>query len=223
MTGCLTREAVLQLPLKIDRGETMPIRRMPLAGVSLLACCLLAAHWNTPLSAQQKDGTVGSGEKTEGAAENELNIRYAKAYLALMEATLARYEEMNRNAPNTVRATVIQAIQEGVRDARERVQQTQSDEANDSAIYVTHAEAELRVSEEILKRSEAAVARRSGAIGPKEIERLKAKRDLDKINVEKARHLASESPLSNLSYELGQLREEVQELRLQVAILQAKN
>jgi TolA-binding protein len=192
-------------------------------GVSFFVCCWMAVQFTAPLSAQQKDGTGESGERTKEVAKSDLDVRYAKAYLALLQATLDRYEEMNRNAPNTIRPTVIQAIQEGVRDARERVQQMESVETNESAIYVTHAEAELRVSEEVLKRSEAAVARRAGSIGSKEIERLKAKRELDKINVEKARHLASESPLSNLRYELGQLREDVQELRLQVAILQSKN
>ena len=43
------------------------------------------------------------------------------------------------------------------------------------------------------------------------------------MRIDKAKHLASESPLSNVRFELEQLREEVQELRLLVALLRFRN
>ena len=198
-------------------------RRMTLAGVSVLTCCWLAAQVAAPLSAQQDTGPAKSDDNAELSKERDLDIRYAKAYLALLEATLAKQEEMNKNGPKTIRATVIQSIKEGVADARERVQQAQSDNPNNSAAYVLSAEANLRISEEILRKAEAARARFAGAVPQTEIDRLRAKRDLDKINVDKAKHLAAESPLSNLRYEVGQLREDVQELRMNVALLQTRN
>ena len=47
--------------------------------------------------------------------------------------------------------------------------------------------------------------------------------DLAKVRVDKARHLASESPLSNVRYELELLREDIQELQLLVALLMTRN
>ena len=113
-------------------------RRMTVLGISLIACCWIAAQLTPPLSAQQK---VAGGESAESAKESELDLLYAKAHLKLLEATLARYEDMNRTAPNTVRPTVIQAIQDAVLAARERVPQGQAETVNDSASYVTQAEA----------------------------------------------------------------------------------
>ena len=130
-----------------------------------------------------------------------------------MEATLARYEDMNRSAPNTIRPSVMQGIQQNVSDARDRVQQAQMGKVIDSAIYVSRAEASLRLTEEILRKAEAARARVAGAVSQREMERLQAELELAKVRVDKARHLASESPLSNVRFELDQLREDLQELR----------
>ena len=63
----------------------------------------------------------------------------------------------------------------------------------------------------------------AGAISQGEVDRLIAQRDLAKVKIEKAKHLASESPLSNVRFELEQLREEVQELRLMVVLLRFRN
>ena len=189
----------------------------------LIACGWLAAQVATPLAAQQKADARRSDKASDKDQEHELDVKYAKAYLKLVEATLAKYEDTNRRLPNTIRPSVIQAIQEGVREARERLQLAQSDDVSDSEIYVSGAEAELRAAEESLRKAEAANIQFSGTISQEEIERLKADVELCKIKVEKARHLASESPLSNVRFEIEQLREDVQELRMFVALLRDRN
>jgi hypothetical protein len=188
---------------------------------ALVACGWLTAQIATPLAAQQKDKASTSDKNAD--AEKELDVRYAKAYLRLMEATLEKYQETNRKLPNTIRPSVMQAIQEGVREARERVQLAEHDDMSDAEIYVSSAEADLRSAEEALRKAEGANLQFSGTISQAEIERLKADIDLAKIKLEKARHLASESPLSNVRYELEQLREDVAELRMFVALLRDRN
>ncbi len=74
-----------------------------------------------------------------------------------------------------------------------------------------------------LAKAQNANRRVAGAISQGEVDRLIAQRDLAKVKIEKARHLAAESPLSNVQFELEQLREEVQELRLIVALLRFRN
>ncbi len=170
---------------------------------------------------QQRADADSSKALTPTDQENELAVRYAQAYLKLMEATLGKYEEMNQRQRNTIRPTVIQAIQEAVAKARERVQLAQSDDANDSQIYVLRAEAELRLVDESLRQADAVNKRLAGTVSAREVERLKSERDFAKIKVEKARHLATGSPLSNVRFELDQLREDVQDLRLIVALLRA--
>ena len=183
----------------------------------LLICGCFFVQLAAPLWGQQETNAPKTGAAAD--RERELDIRYAEAYLKLMEATLARHEESNRTMPNTVRPTVIQGIQSAVREARERVELARRDEAGDSEIYVSSAEAELRLAEEALRRSQAANAKGARAISDGEVARLRAQVDLAKVRVEKARHLASESPLSNVRYELELLREDVQELQIFVALL----
>jgi hypothetical protein len=167
------------------------------------------------------------GQKTEAPSEpapsgdQELDMRYAQAYMRLMEATLAKYEEMNRRQPNLVRPAVIQAIQQGIARARDRVAWSQGDHATRSGIYTTRAEAELQLAEDGLRKAEAVNQQRAGTIAAGEVERLRAQRDFCRIKLEKTRRLASESPAANARFELDQLREDVQDLRLQVDLLRA--
>lgn len=152
-------------------------------------------------------------------AERELNIRYAEAYLKMMEATLERHLESNRVMANTVRPSVIENLQSAVAKARDRVELARGDESASARVLVTSAEGKLRMAEEVLRRAEAANNRRARAVADGEIARLRSEVDLAKVRVEKARHLASESALSTVNYELEQLREDVQELQMFVLML----
>jgi hypothetical protein len=188
-----------------------------------LVACWCVAHFGTPLWAQKNEGDGAAPEAKQSDAESALAVRYAKAYLRVMQATLARYEEMNRISPNTVRPGVIQAIQQNVADAKQRVEQAQSGKELDSTIYVSRAEARLQLTEDIVRKAEASRARFAGAVSQGEMERLQAELELAKVRLDKARHLASESSLSNVRYELDQLREDLQELRIFVALLRSRN
>lgn len=195
-------------------------RRRLLFVASLAACGWLAVHVAAPLFAQPKSDAGAAGQDS---AVSDLDARYAQAYLRLVEATLAKYQEVNRRRPNTIRSGVISALQQNVRDARDRVKLAEGDEKSDADIFVASAEADLKAAEESLRKASAANQQRPGVVGPEEVTRLKADIELAKIRVEKARHLASESPLSNVQFELEQLREDVQELRLIVALLRDRN
>lgn len=194
------------------------------AGLALGA--ILMANLASPLAAQQKEGAAQNDKKNadqDKQKEKDLDIQYAKAYLKLMEATLAKYEATNRKLPNTIRPSVMQAIQETVREARERVGLAQNDDTSDVEIYVSGAEADLRASQEALKKAEAANLQYSDTVSPEEVARLKAEVEVAKIRLEKARHLGSESQLSNVRFELEQLRADVAELRMFVALLRDRN
>ncbi len=196
-------------------------RWMLVAGL-LLSMGYLAA--NASLLWGQKKAEADTSDSTSASdQERELEIRYAQAYLKVMEATLAKYDELNRRLPNTIRATVIQDIRDATRKAQERVQLAQSDEVGDAQVYVASAEANLRVAEDALRIAQAANSRTPRAVGDGEIGQLKAQVELAKVRVDRARHLASESPLSNVRYELELLREDVQELQIRVALLRTRN
>ncbi len=90
----------------------------------LVVCGCLAIQVAGHLAAQQNDIPKKSDKEFDSQKERreelELDARYAKAYLRVMELTQERYQEMNRRQPNTIPLSVMQVIQEGVREARAR-------------------------------------------------------------------------------------------------------
>jgi hypothetical protein len=180
----------------------------------LMVCACLVMQMASPLRGQQKNDPASSAASPTASEERELRIRYAQAHLKLMEARLAELEATNRRSPNTIRPAAIQLVQEYVGKARERLKAAQSDEPNASQVYVAAAEAELRLVDEKLRRAEAVNKRLPNSVTAEEIARITAERELVKIKLEQARHMASESPLSNLRFEIDALRADVQELRL---------
>lgn len=188
-----------------------------------LFCVLFAVLWMvtqaiSPLLARQDGTGVDPQAPNSSNEERQLNVRYAQAHLNLVEARLAELVDRNRRAPNTIRPAAIQLAQESVGKARQRLESARNESANESQAYVVRAEAELRAAEQELARAEKINQRLANSVSPAELARLKAQRELARIKVEKARHLASESPLSNIRFEIDQLREDVEELRLREAM-----
>lgn len=193
----------------------------------LVACYCVAIQVARPLTAQQNDGAGKSDKDSEREKETKqqlgVDARYADAYLRLMEATLQKYEDANRRQPDTIPASVMQVIKDGVRDARDRAQILKKADSTDAEICIVRAESELRAAMESLQRARNANGETPGNVSASQVEILKANLELAKIRIEKARHVSSESPLSNIRFELGQLREDVQQLRMHVALLGERN
>jgi len=196
--------------------------RWMIAGGILLCVCFLG-ETASPLQGQKKADDNQSGTSPAAKEERELDIRYAQAYLKLMEVTLEKYEAINRRVANTIRPRVMQSLRDSVREARERIQLAESDDVGDSQIYVSSAEADLRSAEDSLSAAQAANANSPGSVNEGEVVRLKAVVELAKVRIDRARHLASESPLSNIRFEMEQLREDVHELHLRVLLLISRN
>ena len=184
----------------------------------LLLCGWLGTQIVSPLLAQQDAEPGKFAAPVAQNGDKELNVRYAQAYLKLMEAHLAELEDRNRRNPNTIRPAAIQLVQDSVGKARVRLKSAQNDGTNFSEFYVLRAEADLRSAEESLRKAEAVNKRVANTVGPGELARLNAQRDLARVSVEKARHLASETPLANMRFEIDQLRDDLLELRLQQAM-----
>jgi hypothetical protein len=192
----------------------------------LLACGCVALQFASRLAAQQNDSAVksdkDSANEKERKDEHELDLRYAKAYLRLMEATLDRYQDANRIQPNSIPPELMQVIQDCVREAGLRAQLAQKGGITDAEICVSDAEARLSAAQESLRKAEAANGVSPGAVGAPRVEQLKADVELAKVRVQKAHNLAAESPVANLHFELEQLREDVRQLQMYVALLRIK-
>jgi hypothetical protein len=197
--------------------------RKLIVAAGLGACLYSAIRVAGPVAAQQTDAAgkadKNSDQQKEKNQQIELDARYAKAYLRLMDATLDNYEEMNRRQPNTIPPNVMHIIRNGARDARDRAQMSEKADPNDAEILLACAESELRGAEASWRRVEDANAAAADSVSPAKVAIVKANLELAKVRVEKARHLSDEPALSSVIFELAQLREQVQQLRILVALL----
>ena len=141
----------------------MKSRCWVLAGV-LSLCGWLAMQIDSPSMAWTQHEAAASPD----ADHQDIDVRYAKAYLQLVETTLAKYQETNRRQPGVIRRGVIQALEDTVLKSRERVQVAEQGDRNHSDIYVVSAEATLRLANESLRKAESANRQRPGTIGQAE-------------------------------------------------------
>ena len=183
---------------------------------ALVACGLVTVQVAAPLLAQQKDNAPASADASN--AERDLDVAYAQAYLRLMEATLNKYQETNRKQPNTIRRGVITAIEENVRNARERVTLAEGDNTSDAALYVSSRSRSARCKNRSARptqptRSDPAPSANRKSTASRRIStwpRCAWKgRDIWPPN----------RRCRTCDFEIEQLREDVQELRLIVALL----
>ena len=129
-----------------------------LAGLVVSSC--VAIQLASRLAVQQSGNTSKPETDSEHVKAKqqqlELDLSYAKAYLRLMEAIQDKFQEANRRQPNTVSPSVIQVTQEGVGEARDRVQLLEKGDLSDAGVCVAIAETELRSAQESLGKAEQA-------------------------------------------------------------------
>ncbi|MBI2826731.1 MAG: hypothetical protein HYX69_18825 [Planctomycetia bacterium] len=194
-------------------------RRLFLVAV-LAACGWFTAQVASPLPAQQKSGTPAASKDQNGT----LNVRYANAYLKLVEAELRKLQDTNRKLPGTIRPSVIEAMEAAVGEARDRLNAAQKQQSDmEGGLYLLAAQSELKAAQESLGKAEAANREVPDTVGRFEVARLQAALELAQVKLEKARILDADSPLAQVQWEIEQLREQVQDLRLIVALLRDRN
>lgn len=201
----------------------MQFRQLALVA-GLLAGGWIMAQVAAPLRAQRPDAPTTTTSEKQDDGDKSLRVRYAEAYQKLMEAELAKYEATNRQLPGTIRPSVMEALSMGVRKAADRVQAAKNGETNmgGSAILLA-AQTDLGIAEASLRKAQQANLQQPNAVRAVEVTRLQAALDLARLRVDLAKQVESESPLSQLEWEVGQLREQVLELRLIVALLRDRN
>ena len=187
----------------------------------LVACGWLTAQLSAP---SQADAQNDSKDKPKQNSSEEIEVRYAQAYVKLMEAELAKLNFSNRAVPGTIRPAVLEAAQVAVREAQDRVKLAKkSDDIPDHEIYVDAAKSDLKYAEDSLRKAEAANLKFGGTVSDTEMARLKAQLELAKARIEVAGNLKGASPLIQAQFELEQLREQVQQMRIMIALLRDRN
>lgn len=167
------------------------------------------------VSGQGHDGHSNEGVNQKDAASIEQ--RLAETKLKLAEIELRQATDWNRRLPRTIPESTVDWLRRNVELAKEQVDIARQGEPHWHSLHIRQMEAALRTAESKLDRAEATnrAAPRSG--GELNLERLRLKVELARLNLAKAKDPANiESPEAHLQWQVDQLRDEVDRMKDQM-------
>lgn len=145
------------------------------------------------------------------AASDSLNVRYAQAQLALAEANLKRAERANQLVSKVVPANVVSEYRQDVDVAKIRLADAQGDNSAFSAA-VRAAEASAASAEKSWQGAVAANRTVANTIDSVDVERLRLRAEVYRLNAERGRLLVAAPRDAQLEWQVSVLSNEVDRL-----------
>jgi len=163
---------------------------------------------------ESQTGTDGTTDK-KGNGES-LDVRYAEAYAQLAQLQLQQALDANEKMRATFSKVLIERLRQHARIAGQLLERTRNPDASSQPdLNISSAEAELKLAEVKLQTS-LALTRRVPGFEPKaDLEQLRAKVEVARLRLEKARQLSGKLSLEeNLQWQVNQLRDDLLELHI---------
>ncbi len=185
----------------------MYLRRvMKVAGVLLLAVAgLVRAIGAAP------------ADKVDASPAN-LELRYAKAQYKLAETSLKKLELTNQRFPKTVSASVIADYAEDLAIAKAQLESARQNAGADLfAGWVRRVESNLKTAEASYTSAQTANQRQPGTVDTLDLERLRLRVEISKLQLERGRMLASAPLDQKLEWQVQVLNDEVARLKEQTS------
>jgi len=152
-----------------------------------------------------------------------LNVRYARAYLKLAKMDLQKVLDMNSHVPGTFPDVVVEPLRQVVRIAESQLQQALNGNGGGRQNMDLHnVEAAVMVAETRLQQATAANKRMPGSFDEGEVERLRLGAEVARLALAKARAASVQSVVNHLQADVEELRQEVLQLRSRVFELSAQ-
>jgi len=169
-----------------------------------------------PPPPQPGNGTATTAKENNGNAES-LDVRYARAQVALAEANLKKVSSMNQRVAGAVSGDVVRAYELDLEVAKLQLQVAQGGPESQFDIWLARAEAGEKYAQTLWRGATAANQHAAGAVDPNEVERLRLSAELAKLEVERGHALVHATPEAKLAWQLdllnGQLHQVMEELR----------
>lgn len=153
-----------------------------------------------------------------GAARN-FDVEYAQAKLELAEANLKRAEGMNQRVSNAVSANVVSEYQHDVSVAQSRLDAAQAGKPHEFAVWLRAAETNAEAAKTAWNSAVAANKRTPGTVEATDVERLRLRAEVLRLNFERGQSLADQSREVQLEWRVSSLGDEVE--RLSEVVLRA--
>jgi hypothetical protein len=150
-------------------------------------------------------------------AQESLDIRYARAQVALAEANLKRLQEMNQKVAGAVSADMLISFQQDLKTAQAELDAAQGQHAGQAfEVWLRRAAAALAYADVQWRGAVAANQRMAGTFSPIDVERRRLRLEVDLLEFERGQALAQGSAEQKLAWELSLMSNEMQRLKEEV-------
>lgn len=183
----------------------------------MLAIMILGSLTLASANADQPT-TAKVGDRSQ--EQESLNVRYARAHLALAKLDLRRAMEMDNQIPNFYPISAMESLRRHVAIDQEQLKQAkQAPNGNFHDIFVRSAEASLKMAKADLRRKQKAREKMPDATSIYEEKRAEAIVEIAKLQLEITNDKeSSQYSLMYLQWQIEELRNQVLELQLQVKL-----
>jgi len=159
---------------------------------------------------------VWAVEEQDAAKPGSLDLRYARAHLELAEANLARVERANQRVANAVAGVVVFGYQEDLAVAKLRLEAVLSEVSDPFDVWLRAAEAAAKTADRQWKSAVAANQRAVGVIHELDVNRLRLRAEVARLNLERGRALAEGTTEARLQWQADLMYDELQRLNEEV-------
>jgi hypothetical protein len=161
---------------------------------------------------------VAAPPAPESSDKESLVVRCARAQLQLAEATLEKAKQTNKRTPRLLPTDMISQLTDDVEIAKAQLASAQQTTEVDSLTgWLRRAQSALRGAEVNLKNANNVNQQAPGTFHPLDIDRLRLRVEIAKMQLERGKSLANASPDAKLQWQVDMLNDEVARLREQTA------
>lgn len=142
-----------------------------------------------------------------------LEVRYARAQLELAQANLKRAEAKNGRVANTVSANVVGQYRQDVEVARSQFDNAQQGKLRPFDAWLHAAESNWKSADTAWQSAVNANKRTPGTVDPLDVERLRLRAELYRIDLERGQALVDQPREAQLEWHVSVLSDELERLK----------
>ena len=174
-------------------------------GPALLSACSLACGIAVTTASNVEP------PRPEGTPRN-FDAEYAEAKLELAQANLKRAEDMNSRVANAVSANVVAEYRQDLEVAKLRLEDAKAGKSDAFAVWLQSAEKKAAAAKTAWESAVAANKRTKGTVELTDVERLRLRSQVLRLNFERGQSLTTESREAQLEWRVSSLGDEVERL-----------
>jgi hypothetical protein len=159
-------------------------------------------------------GQLQQTAPTPDTVSESAEVGYARAQLQLAEANLTRVQQSNKRVQRSVPASIVAEYQREVEVAKKRLEQaTAGKSASAFQVWLQRAQAEQDTANTVWKNAIAVNSRDPGAFDALDVERLRLRAEVAKLQLQRGQKLVDASREDQLQWEADLLDNQLQRLR----------